>query len=296
MALCHNHARFLAEALDSVAAQTYPHLEVWLVDDASTDGSQQLLQAYAARYPHWHLLLLPAGVGNCRAFNQALRRSRGEYLIDFATDDVLLPERVARQVAFMQAQGPRCGIAYHDCELIDEQGRHVRFHFRRDAAGRPVHPRPASGPVFAEVLRRYFISTPTMMVRRAVFEELQGYDETLAYEDFDLWVRAARHWDFGFQDEVLTRKRLRPRSMSTKAYRPGDPYVASTIRVCQKALALCRDAAERAALAVRLRWELRQALRFGGGPEAWQLYALLRQTGQQQPLDYALGLLARVWK
>ncbi|GAB2968369.1 hypothetical protein GCM10027048_44030 [Hymenobacter coalescens] len=296
VALCHNHARFLEAALDSVAAQTYPNLEVWLVDDASADDSPARLRAYAARYPAWHLLLLPANVGNCRAFNEALRRSRGEFVIDFATDDVLRPERVARQVAFMQAEGPRCGVAYHDCDLIDEQGGHVRFHFRRDAAGRPAHPRPAAGNVFADVLSRYFISTPTMMFRRTMLDELGGYDETLAYEDFDLWVRAARTWDFGFQDEVLTQKRLHPQSMSRKAYRPGDPYVASTIRICEKALVLCRTPAERAALATRLRWELRQAVRFRRGPEARQLYALLRQTDQLKPLDYAMGLGARLLK
>ncbi|UYZ60474.1 glycosyltransferase family 2 protein [Hymenobacter latericus] len=296
VALCHNHARFLAPALDSIAAQTYPHLEVWLVDDASTDGSPEVLRRYAARHPHWHLLLLPRNVGNCQAFNQALRQSRGAYVIDFATDDVLLPERVARQVAFMQAQGPRCGVAYHDCELIDEQGQHVRYHFRRDAAGRPVHPVPAAGDVFAEVLRRYFISTPTMMFSRPMLDDLGGYDETLAYEDFDLWVRAARNWAFGFQDEVLTQKRLHPQSMSRKAYRPHDPYVASTIRVCKKALALCRTPHELAALATRLRWELRQAVRFGRGPEARQLFRLLRQTKQAKPLDYAIGVLGFLLK
>ncbi|OON70189.1 hypothetical protein B0919_05495 [Hymenobacter sp. CRA2] len=295
VALCHNHARFLAMALDSVAAQTYPNLDVWLVDDASTDGSPAILRDYAARYPGWHLLLLPDNVGNCRAFNQALRRSQSDFVIDFATDDVLLPTRVTRQVAFMQAQGARCGVAYHDCELIDEQGQHVRFHFRRDAHGQPVHPRPASGGVFADVLSRYFISTPTMMMRRTMLTALGGYDEALAYEDFDLWVRAAHDWEFGFQDEVLTQKRLHPQSMSRKAYRPGDPYVASTIRVCEKALALCRTPAELAALATRLRWELRQAVRFRRGPEARKLYHLLRQTGQRRLTDYALGALAAVF-
>ena len=59
VALCHNHAPFLREALDSIRAQTYPHLEVWLVDDASTDESPAILQEYANRNPAWHLLLLP---------------------------------------------------------------------------------------------------------------------------------------------------------------------------------------------------------------------------------------------
>lgn len=290
VALCYNHGRFLETALDSILAQTYPRLEVWLVDDASTDGSAEVLRRYAAAHPHWHLLLLPQNVGNCRAFNQALSRSRGEFVIDFATDDVLLPTRVARQVAAFQQAGPRCGMVYSDAELIDEQDRHVRYHFRRDARG--LHPRPASGLVFADVLARYFISTPTMMMRRATLLELGGYDETLAYEDFDFWVRAARDWEFHFLDEVTTQKRLHPQSMSSRGYRPHDPYLRSTIRVCHKALALCRTEAERDALAVRVRWELRQAVRHRNLPEARDLYQLLRQLRRVHVVDWLLGVVA----
>ncbi|WP_426492293.1 glycosyltransferase family 2 protein [Hymenobacter sp. 102] len=292
VALCHNHARFLVPALDSILAQTYPHLEVFLVDDASTDGSPDILRRYAAAHPAWHLRLLPRNVGNCRAFNSAFREARGEFIIDFATDDVLLPARVTRQVAAFAGAGARCGMVYSDAELIDEAGHFVRHHFRRDAQGQP-QPRPASGPVFAEVLARYFISTPTMLMRRATLEQLGGYDETLAYEDFDFWVRASRDWEFQFLDEVTTQKRLHPQSMSSKGYRPHDPYLRSTIRVCRKAHALCRTPAERAALAVRVRWELRQAVRYRNLPEARDLYQLLQELRAVRPLDWVLGQAAR---
>ena len=259
VALCHNHAPFLREALDSVLAQTYPRLEVWLVDDASTDGSPAILRAYAAENPTWHLLLLPANVGNCRAFNQAFRQSTGEFVVDFATDDVLLPDRLARQVAQFQGLDASYGMVYSNAELVDEQGRPLgRHHY----PGAPAHRRPASGWLFADVLARYFISTPTMLVRRACLLGLGGYDEALAYEDFDFWVRASRDWQFGYLDEVTTRHRRHPRSLGARAYRRHDPLLLSTLAVCRKALALCRTPAERAALGHRLRWELRQALRY----------------------------------
>ena len=293
VALCHNHALFLREALDSILAQTYPHLEVWLVDDASTDGSQEILREYAARNPGWRLLLLPENVGNCRAFNQAFRQSSGEFVIDFATDDVLLPARVAQQVAQFRAAAPVVGVVYSNCELIDEASHPLGLHHRPAGAG-ALTPAPASGWLFAEILRRYFISTPTMMMRRACLESLGGYDETLTYEDFDFWVRASRDWQFGYLDEVTTRKRKHPRSMSAKAYRRHDPYLASTIRVCDKALDLSRTAPEREALATRLRWELRKALRHRHAAQARELYALLGQTGHRRPLDRLLGLLARL--
>ncbi|RZK46536.1 MAG: glycosyltransferase family 2 protein, partial [Hymenobacter sp.] len=99
IALCYNHAPFLRQALDSILAQDYPHLEVWLVDDASQDGSPAILREYAQAHPTWHLLLLPHNLRNCRAFNHAFFQSQGDYVLDFATDDVLLPHRISQQVA-----------------------------------------------------------------------------------------------------------------------------------------------------------------------------------------------------
>ena len=294
VALCHNHAPFLREALNSILSQTYPHLEVWLVDDASTDGSAAILREYAARNPSWYMLLLPENVGNCSAFNQAFRQSRGEFVIDFATDDVLLPTRISQQVAAFQAAAPTVGMVYSNAELIAEDGQLLGRHHRPDKHG-GLRPQPASGWVFAEVLRRYFISTPTMMMRRACLAQLNGYDETLAYEDFDFWVRASRDWQFLYLDAVTTRKRKHPRSMSSRGYQPNDPYLTSTIRVCEKALALIRTPDERAALATRLRWELRQAARRYRHPEVQSLFRLLRQTARPTLPDRLLATWSRLF-
>ncbi|WP_230471214.1 glycosyltransferase [Hymenobacter jejuensis] len=293
VALCYNHARFLPEALDSILAQSYPNLEVLLVDAASTDGSVSILRQYAAQNPTWKTIFLPHNVGNCAGFNQGFRQSSGAFLIDFATDDVLLPDRVAQQVAAFQTHGDTCGVIYSDAELIDEESRHVRYHFGRDGRGH-LHPEPASGDVFAAVLRRYFISSPTMLIRRQVLERLGGYDESLAYEDFDFWVRASRDYEFQFLDVVTTKKRLHPQAMSRKGYRPHDPYLASTIRVCQKARALCRTPAERAALVVRLRWEHRQAVRWRNYQGANKLYEMLKTEQAIQPLDWVLHLWSKI--
>ena len=294
VALCHNHAPFLRAALDSILAQDYPHLEVWLVDNASQDGSPAVLREYAQAHPTWKLLLLPENVGNCRAFNQAFFQSTGEFVVDFATDDELLPQRLSQQVALFQRLPATYGMVYSNCALHSEAGEFVRLHQRPD----PRHPgqqlpRPASGWVFAEVLGHYFVSAPTMLMRRATLDALHGYDETLSYEDFDFLVRASRDWQFYYQDEVTTRKHLHPRSMSAQVTRQRDPYLASTIRICHKALALCRTEAERAALRRRLRYELRHALRRRQWPEARELASLLHQTAPTRWADRLLGALLK---
>jgi glycosyltransferase involved in cell wall biosynthesis len=292
IALCYNHAPYLRLALDSIRAQTYSHLEVWLVDDASQDESPSILREYAQANPSWHLLLLPKNQGNCRAFNQAFFQSKGEFVVDFATDDVLLPDRISQQVAQFQRLDVSYGMVYSNAELIDEQGRSLGLHQRPDGQG-GLLPRPASGWVLADVLGRYFICTATMLMRRQTLARLGGYDETLSFEDFDFWVRASRDWQFYYQDIVTTQRRQHARSMSTRAYQPNDPYLLSNIAICRKALALVRSPAEVAALGVRLRWEMLQALRHRQWAPARDLAGLLHQYGRRDPLDYVLGLLAR---
>ena len=295
VALCHNHASFLRAALDSILAQDYPRLEVWLVDDASHDESPAILREYALAHPAWHLLLLPENVGNCRAFNQAFFQSQGEFVVDFATDDELLPQRLRQQVALFQALPPSYGVVYSNCELLSQAGQPLRLHQRPDPRHPgQLHPRPATGWVFADVLARYFISAPTMLMRRATLLALGGYDESLSYEDFDFWVRASRDWQFYYQDAVTTRKRLHPRSKSAQTTFYRDPYLASTIQVCRKALALCRNEPELAALRVRLRYELRHALPRRRLPEARELAQLLAQTRPPGLPDRLLTLL-RYW-
>jgi hypothetical protein len=182
---------------------------------------------------------------------------------------------------------------YSNAELIDEQGQLLGLHHRPDGRG-GLLPRPANGWVLADVLGRYFISTPTMLMRRTCLEQLGGYDETLAYEDFDFWVRASRDWQFLYLDSVTTRKRKHPRSMSAKAYRRHDPYLTSTITVCAKALALVQTPAERKALAHRLRWELRQAARRYHWAEVEALFRLLRQVARPTLLEHALAASSRL--
>ena len=202
--LSFNHARFLEEALDSVLVQTHPRVEIIVVDDASTDNSAVLIKQYADRHParEIQVLLLPENGGNCAAFNRALALSKGDFLVDFATDDVMLPTRLSEQVAAFQQLDASYGVVYTDCELISEEGQHVRYHYRRDEQGRLASFAPC-GDVFAAVLGHYFISTPTMMMRRTVLETLGGYDEALAYEDFDFWVRSARKYQYFYLDKIL---------------------------------------------------------------------------------------------
>ena len=290
--LSYNQAPFIAEALDSVLAQTYPHIQVILADDGSSDGSADMLQHYHTRHPHWKLLLLPENRGNTVAFNRALQLAEGKYIIDFALDDVLLPGRVAMQVAAFEQLPEQFGLLYTNAQLINQHGQELGLFY----PAKPAKNRPCpTGNVFAEVLAHSFICTPTVMLRKTVLDGLGGYDETLAYEDFDLFVRAARNWHFGFLNLPLTKKRIWQGSMSQGFYRSNRlPYFQTTLQVCRKAAALVQTPDETAALRKRLRFELRQAV-FTQHHQVVPGYTqLLAQTGGVQITERALMFSAKL--
>jgi len=271
--LCYNHERFVRQAIESVIKQTYTDVQIIVWDDASTDNSQVVIKELQAAHPRLQVTLSSQNEGNCRAFNRAYALARGEFIIDFSTDDVMHARRLERQVEFFLQQNQQTGVVFTDATYIDEQGLFIRHHFEH-LLMHGLITRIAAGSVFREVLTTFYIASPTMMIRRSVLDQLGGYDEQLAYEDFDLWVRSARNFDYAFLDERLTLIRRLSTTMSARAYTIGDKQLLSTYRVCVKALALCRDEADRAALGCRVRYELKHAALSGNYTEGrlfWQL-------------------------
>ncbi|WP_018477160.1 glycosyltransferase [Pontibacter roseus] len=291
--LCYNHARFLSEALDSVLAQTYPNLEIIIVDDCSTDNSVEIIQQYLQKYPQLTFISTGTNLGNTRAFNIGWRASRGEYIIDFATDDVLLSGRVEKQVQAFQQQGKSVGVVYSDAEYIDDEGNHTGFHCTRNDQGKVTSFAP-SGDIFHHLLGRYFICPPTMMMRRSVLEDLGGYDETLAYEDFDFWVRSSRTYKYFFLPVITTKRRVHARSLSQQWYKPGSSLVASTVKVCEKAVQLVRTQEEKNALTKRLQYEARHAYLTGHHEQAAQFLDLLRRHAGLGPVYQTIHLLNKL--
>jgi hypothetical protein len=116
-----------------------------------------------------------------------------------------------------------------------------------------------------------------MMMRRSVLEELNGYDETLAYEDFDFWVRSSRSYKYCFSEEPLVKKRILPGSLSSRQYVPNSSILASTYKVCLKAEKLNRNRQEHLALARRAAYEARQAIISGNFALALKFLLLIER-------------------
>jgi glycosyltransferase involved in cell wall biosynthesis len=256
LCLCYNHEKFLEEALRSVIHQDYPNKEIIIIDDFSTDRSVQKITQIIASYPEINFIRNATNQGNCTSFNEAFKIATGDFIIDFATDDVLLPGAISRQVEKFLSLSEIYGVVYSDAEVISEEGTFLGYHHKGTSRER-FHP---EGDVFKYVLQRYFICPPTMMIRRSVLEQTGGYDSTLAYEDFNFWVESSRAFYYGFISDALVKRRVVRKSFSLAFYtRHNTRLFQTTLHVLNKAYSLCRTAEEFSVLANRVKFEMRHA-------------------------------------
>src|SRR6478736_1326683 len=155
--LCYNHARFVREAIQSVLNQSYKNIQLILVDDFSTDNSEEVINDVIKENPQIIFISLSINVGNCRAFNQGLAQANGDFIIDLAADDVLLPDRVSVGVEHFEKISAQYGVQFSDAEIIDEASLHLGFH-----SDRFTHDVP-QGDIYKDLISKYFVNGPTMM-------------------------------------------------------------------------------------------------------------------------------------
>ncbi|MBZ0245314.1 MAG: glycosyltransferase [Cyclobacteriaceae bacterium] len=254
--LCYNHARYVVEAMQSVIGQTYPAVELIVVDDASTDNSVEVIKRFVKGKEQIKFISLEQNVGNCAAFNKGLELSSGAYIIDLAADDVLFPTRIEEGVKAFDRVQDDFGVQFSDAQLIDDVGNLIGFH-----SDKYPHDNIPQGDIYRELIARYFILSPTMLIKRKVLELLNGYDEQLAYEDFDFWIRSSRHFKYLYIPKPLVKRRVLNDAMNSKQFVRGSGQLRSTFKVCRKINELNETPEEKQALINRIRYEIKVSLK-----------------------------------
>lgn len=252
IALCYNHARFLHECLDSIAAQTVRDFQLIVTDDCSRDGSAELIADWLAEHrPDAHFIRHQRNAGLCRTLNEALALARGEFISMIATDDAWEPDKLERQLDAMRRQDADVAVVYSDAKRMDETGRLLEPDFI--AAHVPECTRP-SGRVFAELANRNFIPAMATLVRRSALLEVGGYDERLTYEDYDMWLRLAARHRFVYCAGTPARYRIVDTSIvRTVFFHPTPQHHFTLYLICRKWLPSgLLSPAQRAAWAERL--------------------------------------------
>jgi GT2 family glycosyltransferase len=194
----HNGARHVAQAINSTLAQTFADFELLIVDDASTDDTVAIVNGYDD--PRIRVIRNEQNLNQVVSLNRGLAEARGAYIARLDHDDVSLPERLARQVAFLDAQS-QVGVVGSWMDVRDDEDRRVTLLDGR--VGDVVD------WVWALLTDRPLLGHPAVMFRLDAVRALDGYDPSLRWaEDRDLWNRLAlAGWHGAVLEEILVRYR-----------------------------------------------------------------------------------------
>jgi glycosyltransferase involved in cell wall biosynthesis len=188
----YNRRHLVVEAIESVLAQTYRPLEIIVVDDGSTDGTEEELSRFKDKLRY----LRQENRGPSAARNLGIRAATGEFVALLDSDDLWEPAKIEKQVALME-RSPQVGVVFCEIQRLNvTTGETVVRHCPRDLRG----------DLRRELLRRNCVigSDSAVVVRRACFDQIGVFDEGLQQaEDWDLWIRISRHFHYDFVAEPL---------------------------------------------------------------------------------------------
>lgn len=201
----YNHSPFIRECLESCLAQDYSNIEIVVGDDCSSDGTDKVVRELQACYPDKIVFSrFDANMGVTANANQVLRLCHGEFIAFTSGDDVLFPNKVSRQVAFMRAN-PDVVICYHDVECYEQEAGKVTYNYSDRF---PMIP----GSLWHLMRNKTFFATNSAMMRtRSV--PLKGFDTRLSYSSDWLFFMEALMQEgdpkngIAFVPEVLGRYR-----------------------------------------------------------------------------------------
>lgn len=206
---CYNHARFLIECLESIRNQTYSNYELIIIDDASSDNSVELIEQWiAAQRLSCRFVKHEINQGICKSLNHGLSHATGKYICCIASDDVMMPDRLAHQVAIMEALPEKVGVLYGNAYIINERGDiQTETVIERAIRDRGLLCIP-EGNIYRILWNGNFVQACTTMVRRQCYEKIGNYDESLFYEDYDMWLRISREFDFAYNPHIVGKYRI----------------------------------------------------------------------------------------
>lgn len=208
----YNSERFVQYAIESLEKQTYPHLEIIIVDDGSTD--QTISRLKALQHQHSFQLIEQANQGPGAARNTGMQQAKGDFICFLDADDRLLPGSIEKRLKCMM-QNPTITLIFNDVIRLDKQDtpgypflahHHFLQKFQKAISSQQDNLYFFNDQYFDCAMEHFpFIWTSSVMMRRDIIEKIGYFDESLrGSEDIDYWLRIAHAGHVAYIDEALT--------------------------------------------------------------------------------------------
>ncbi|WP_407403362.1 glycosyltransferase [Chryseobacterium sp.] len=207
LCLCYNQATFIRESLDSIKKQLYTNYEILICDDFSKDNSVEIIEQWISENPTLPITFVKheENKGICKSLNELLSLSRGKYIQLLALDDLLEEDKLQRHVSLLERSKETEALVFSEAHLIDDyskryQNKFIAYHHQYLSL--------ESRNYYHDILMKNFIPAMSTLLKSSIIKEMGGWDETLSYEDYDMWLGLSRDFDFIFDDKPSCSYRL----------------------------------------------------------------------------------------
>lgn len=210
---CYNASKYIRETLDSIANQCYPNIELVIVDDCSIDNSVQIIQEWINEKKIDRVIfeVNNENLGVVKTANKILNLAKGDYFQLLGCDDILFSEKTHKQVALLENSPADVCMVFSDVMVIDEKGQIIsESYFKEQGITISIN---KERPIFEKLLAKNFIPTPSVLIRTDCLRNVGNYDETLGFEDLDMWLRLSLNYTIICLPETLAAYRRLPASM-----------------------------------------------------------------------------------
>jgi len=214
VALCYNQAKYAEETLDSILAQTYPNIQLIIMDDASSDNSVEVINNWIKKNQvDCTFIAHEKNQGICSTLNEALELVRGEYYQAIACDDVLINTKLEKQIDFFK-KNPKYSVVCSNFQEINPNSETIKNQFFKDDFSFP-----GVDEVFSAILTGYngygiIVHSPTVMVDTSIHKRVGYYREDILQEDLYMWLKISLACKIGFIPDITVKYRIHPKSLS----------------------------------------------------------------------------------
>ncbi len=206
----YNREKYIGDAIKSILDQSFSNYEILLVDDGSTDESRTVIRSFSD--PRIRLLCNDQNLGIPKTRNRGLENAKGEYIALLDSDDQAFPERLAKQVSFLDEHKDFVQVGSW-CQMMDNLGQPLKRIKRQPISAIDVD---------AQFLFRCAISNRSIMGRTQILKEFGYREDYPRCQDYDLHVRLAKKYRMGNIPECLVYGRIHPQQITEQTFSLGD--------------------------------------------------------------------------
>jgi len=206
----YNREQYVGEAIESILAQTFSDFEILLVDDGSTDASVEKIRSFSD--PRIRLVSNEKNLGIPKTRNKGIELARGQYMAMLDSDDRAYPNRLEKQVAFLDNHPEHAQVGSW-CRMMDQDGRPLKKIKRQPELSDDIH---------AQFLFRCAMSNRSIMARTAILKEYGYRNDFPRCQDYELHVRLTKHYKVGNIPECLVYGRIHPQQITGQTPDLGD--------------------------------------------------------------------------